>query len=80
MTRSEAMDRIDALITRASPVEIQMVGILTVDETGAIGLSMDAEDDVDLLSIGVTGQRKAGGITIDRDLDTVIPTLEEISR
>lgn len=77
MTRNDAVSRLDLLFSRLKNAPC-IIGILTVDETGAIGLTMDSDDDVDLLRIGVSGRRKAGGITVDVPLTETTPTLEEV--
>lgn len=77
MTLDEAMDRLNLLFARLGHGPT-IIGVLTVDATGAIGVTMSADDDVDLLRLGVSGQRKAGGITVDVPLTDTPPTLEEI--
>ncbi|MCP3884172.1 MAG: hypothetical protein GY700_01610 [Propionibacteriaceae bacterium] len=78
MTITEAHKRLDILIDRCGGDGPHLIGVNTVDEEGNIGLSMDGGDDVTILRMGVDGARKAGGITVSRDLGEVTPTLETV--
>ena len=78
MTTVDAHARLDLLIARAGGDGPQMIGVLHVDHDGHIAVTMDAEDDIDVLMLGATGVRKAGGVTIDAPLAETKPTLEEI--
>lgn len=61
MTHDDAKTRLDLLLFRIKN-SLHVVGVLTADEDGIIGLTMMSDDNVDLTKIGVSGQRKAGGI------------------
>lgn len=76
MDRNEARRRVDALITRTGGPGPEVVGILVVDADGTIGISMDSDDETDILEIGVRGRRKAGPVVARRELAAVTPTLE----
>lgn len=79
MTRTDAHIRLDTLITSTGGDGPQMIGIISVGRDGSICVSMDSDDDIDILRMGISGMRKAGGVTIDKEMDTVVPTLEEVS-
>jgi hypothetical protein len=78
MDTNEARQRLDALITRVGGEGPHVVGVLIVDETGAIGVSMDAGDEADVLMLGIRASRKAGPVVVDAELGDVAATLETV--
>lgn len=78
MDTIEARRRLDALIERNGGEGPHIVGVLIADETGAIGVSMDAGDEADILEMGILSSRKAGPVIVERELDRVTPVLEVV--
>lgn len=77
MTHDDARDKLADLVARVK-AGTHLIGVLTVDDTGAIDVTMSSDDDVDALRITVQGQLKGGGMTVDVPLSDTPPTLEEI--
>jgi hypothetical protein len=78
MTQSDAIDRLVALIGRGAGEGPHLVGVLIVDKDGAIGVSMDAGDEADVLMMGIRASRKAGPVVVDAELGDVAATLETV--